>query len=217
VSHWKEKRIINDYLKDHPNPRKTDAIELAKVFKASTNCATIFPKLPSMLTQYFKQWKESQLIKIAGERMKEPYNALLQELAQPMLRETNPAVALQEPVTRTAASTQSSTLPMNERQKDPLSVAPMEAPAQTSYVKTVHTPVPNKRQRCCYQGYCNKWADECGGYHLGLCSQVRQGIVVVPSEEELLHTRRDIKNKKQAKRKAAERERKKKQILDSLV
>ena len=78
--------------------------------------------------------------------MKEPYNALLQELDQPKLRETNPAVALQEPVTRTAASTQSSTLPMNERQKDPLSVAPMEAPAQTSYVKTVHTPVPNKRQ-----------------------------------------------------------------------
>ena len=67
VSHPDEKRIINNYLKAHPNPRKSAKIELAKVFKACTNCATIFPKLPSMLTQYFKQWKESQLIKIAGE------------------------------------------------------------------------------------------------------------------------------------------------------
>ena len=50
-----------------------------------------------------------------------------------------------------------------------------------------------------------------------LCLQVRQGIVVVPSEEELLRTRREIKNKKQSEGKAAERGRKKKQVIDSSV
>ena len=82
VDHRNEKQLFNDFLKDNPKPTANSWRELAKLFKEKTDCKQIFPKLPTMLKLYYRQWRDNQLIVLAQQQMNGEYNAVLHQLAR---------------------------------------------------------------------------------------------------------------------------------------
>jgi hypothetical protein len=67
VDHQKEKQLFNDFLKENPKQTAKRWRGLAKLFKEKTDCTHIFPKLPTMLKLYYRQWRDSQLIVLAEQ------------------------------------------------------------------------------------------------------------------------------------------------------
>jgi len=85
VPHPKEKKMFNDFLLQHPSPMLAQFHQLATFCKIHSDCVTVFLGLhPCMLKWRHKCWCESQLMVMAEERMKQPHNALLNALAQPV-------------------------------------------------------------------------------------------------------------------------------------
>ena len=77
ISHWEEIKIFNDFMKENNTLSNSKCIELAELYKEKFNGIQIFPKLPSIIKQYYKQWKANSLIKLAQNAMKENYDRLL--------------------------------------------------------------------------------------------------------------------------------------------
>jgi hypothetical protein len=173
----------------------------AKLFKEKTDCTHIFPKLPTMLKLYYRQWRDSQLIVLAEQQMKREYNSVLIQLAQAQARELNAAVAGQQEIQRSTEQDEYHSLRMSDRPWHPLPVPPATAPAQTAFVKSKPYGAA-KRRKCCYQGFCNKWADECKGYRLGRCEVIKcLPVAARPSKDDIIKMQRHIKNKRDSESK----------------
>jgi hypothetical protein len=127
ISHPKEKHIFNEFLKANPSPTGTQWRELARLFKLRADYEHTFPKLPTMLKQHYMQWKDNQLIVMAELKMRQPYNALLVQLAQPTSRMMNPAVQLQNKVERALADGRPD-LPLGDAPSNPLPVRDRHMP-----------------------------------------------------------------------------------------
>jgi hypothetical protein len=202
IAHPKEKAMFNKHMQDYPKPKDKDWRELAKHFKQLTDCKTIFPKLPTMLKCYYKKWKDNQLIVLAELQMKEPYEALLRDLAVPTQPSPNMAVQNQGEIRRELPEDNQS-LPLDPSLANALPVPPAAAPGQTAFVgaKTSGGKIPTRR--CFYRPFCTKMADECQGYNRGGCIEVvskRVIIKVTPEEHKKIKEKldREEKNKKVA-------------------
>ena len=77
ISHWEEIKIFNYFMKENNTLSNSKCVELAELYKEKCNGIQIFLKLPSMIKQYYKQWKANSLIKLAQNAMKENYDRLL--------------------------------------------------------------------------------------------------------------------------------------------
>ena len=56
-----EKRIFNEFMKENPSmPNSKSWKTLAAKYKEKADYKMVFPKLPSMQQNYFKNWKASQ-------------------------------------------------------------------------------------------------------------------------------------------------------------
>jgi hypothetical protein len=206
ISHPKEKHIFNEFLKANPSPTDTQWRELARLFKLCADYEHIFPKLPTMLKQHYQQWKDNQLIVMAEQKMRMPYSDLLAQLAQPTSHNMNPAVKLQNEVEHTLAVGRPD-LPLGDAPSNPMPVPPHAAPIQNAYL-TAQAHISINCRRCCHQGYCNKWADACGGYRQGGCSQVLGGHFILPSEAEQIKMRKSIATEQAREKKRRQRQKK---------
>ena len=98
---------------------------------------------------------------------------------------------------------------MGDTPSNPLPTPPLAALGQNAYMtaQVAHTTNSSiNRRRCCHQGYCDKWADECGGYKKGLCSQVQQGHVILPSKEEQITMRKSMDTERAREKKKRQRQ-----------
>jgi hypothetical protein len=175
ISTRTEKRIFNQFITNNPNPTGREWRKLATEFKEQTNCGDVFPKLPSMLKNHHKKWRKNQLIVLAEEKIKEPYNVLLRELADPP-RVRSKVVEAQH--NQRVLPQLNTALPLLEGPVDPLPVAPPTAPGQTDFVKATRE-APQKPRKCANRPFCTKWAHECGGFQRDRCREVKEGRVVI--------------------------------------
>lgn len=176
-----EKKIFNDFMAEHPKPTSKHWKELAKLYKARTNCKTVFPKLPSMLKSYYNHWQDSQAIVMAEEEMKSEYRALLFKLATPGRGTTSVAIQQQISAQGELSKGIDMIVDMDDLCEDPLPVPPPAAPGQSLFVQSAGG--KKKDQRCCYFPCCSKMASKCHGYFAVMCNEVNSGRVVFTAEE----------------------------------
>ena len=55
MAHPEEKKLFNDYLRDHSKPTAKTWDDLAAVFKEKANYTTVFPKLPDVYAKFALQ------------------------------------------------------------------------------------------------------------------------------------------------------------------
>ena len=95
-----EVHLFNKFLKEHPRPTAKTWEELVALFKAKSNCQTIFPKLlSSMLRKFCKTWRLNQELVVIKESVKTDCHGLLKNLGQPSCDENSansPAAAFQK-------------------------------------------------------------------------------------------------------------------------
>jgi hypothetical protein len=204
VAHPREKKMFNDHMKAHPKPTDKDWRELAKRFKQQSDCKIIFPKLPTMLKSYYKKWRDNQLIVLAELKMKEPYDALLRDLAVPSQPGRNTAVENQGGIRRELPEDRRP-LPLLPPLANAMPVPPAAAPGQTEFVGAKTAGGQRSRQRCYYRPFCTKMAEECHGFKKGGCIEViekRVIITVTPEEHKKQKDALDLveKSKKEAAR-----------------
>ncbi len=103
-----------------------------------------------MLKNHYNKWKTNQLTVLAEEKIKEPYNALLLDLAD----SSRPRSEVVEAQNNQRVLPESNTaLLLVEGPANPLPVAPPAAPGQTAFVTATRDP-----QQCTNLPYCTKWA-----------------------------------------------------------
>jgi hypothetical protein len=163
--------MFNDYMQSYPKPTDKDWGELAKLFKQKTDYKTIFPKLPTMLKSYYKKWRDNQLIVLVELKMKEPFDALLRDLATPSQPGRNMAVPNQGEICRELPEG-NQLLPLGAPLANAMPAPPTAAPGQTVFVGATNTGGRRPRQRCYYRPFCTKMADECQGYNKDGCIEV---------------------------------------------
>ena len=212
-----EFKIINDYLKDHPKPKDVDWRELAKIFKSRSDCKAIFPKLPTMLKQYFKQWKETNWVKAVQSTIAPRYGRLLNELAtvqkskDDRLTKTmqgNSSYAIESG--ETGLDVQEMTDPLLLQvaaSMNPLPVPPAAAPMQSTFIQIQDDGNQSTRgRRCFWFPYCEKLASECGGSSRQGCVSWKKKLFPVPSLEELFTAKKRAKNQRDAEKKRQKRQ-----------
>jgi hypothetical protein len=141
VGHPREMHLFNEFLREHPRPTAKLWEELAALFKVKSDYETIFPKLPSMLRNYYNKWKVNQELMMLTDAVRTDYYGLLKKLGQPSRDRDNVAAEfqknrsdaqLEEPVVdlgETVAEAAIADVPCN-----PMPVPPIAAPTQTTYV-----------------------------------------------------------------------------------
>jgi hypothetical protein len=71
MSHPREKSIFYKFFERHPQqPTGKTWDELAALFLAKADYTTIFPKLPSMLRNYYNKWKITQELVMIKDSVK---------------------------------------------------------------------------------------------------------------------------------------------------
>ena len=58
ITHKHEKKLFNDFYREHPTANDTNRKKLVKLFLEKSNCTTIFPKLLSIIEAYENKWKK---------------------------------------------------------------------------------------------------------------------------------------------------------------
>jgi len=81
ISHLHEIKIFNDFIKENPSFTSNNISNLAIIFKEKSNGTTVFPKLPSLIKQYYKRWEANSLIQLAQNTMKTNLNELLEKFS----------------------------------------------------------------------------------------------------------------------------------------
>jgi hypothetical protein len=136
IAHPREMHLFNEFLKEHPRPSAKGWEDLAKLFKEKSDYLTIFPKLPSMLSNYYNKWKVIQELVMIKDSVKTDYYGLLKKFGQPSGESKNSAAEFQknasdrqllEPIDdlgETVAQAAIATAPPN-----PMPLPPLVAPA----------------------------------------------------------------------------------------
>ena len=214
VAHPREMHLFNEFMREHPRPTAKTWDELAALFKFKSDYETIFPKLPSMLRNYYNKWKVTQELTMLKDAVRTDYYGLLIKLGKPSRNMDNAAAEFQknrsdaqmeEPVVNlgeTVAEAAIADLPLN-----PMPVPPIVAPAQISYV--VSGDGRGRHNRLCGAAAfgCPRLAKNCSGRNGGWqnCELVkrRSAHIDMPSTDfdrkcVLAAYRRDLKRTRMA-------------------
>jgi hypothetical protein len=170
VAHPREMHLFNEFMREHPRPTTKTWDELAALFKFKSDYETIFPKLPSMLRNYYNKWKVTQELTMLKDTVKTDYYGLLKKLGKPSRDMDNVAAEFQknrsdaqieEPLVdlgESVAEAAIADLPLN-----PMPVPPIAAPAQSTYIVSGDGRGKDKR-RCLAAAFgCPRLAKECSG------------------------------------------------------
>jgi len=205
ISSKEERTIFNDYRRNHPQNKKLSAsslVELAIKFKCYANGTTIFPKLPSQLEAYDRNFQKISVVTITARNMSIPYNQLLSGLMSTD-RKRRFDFLNEEDEDEEAESFQIFAV-------DPSFVPPISAPLQKHYIVSKELNLSSQESRKCvfYPIYCNKTARECGGQRLDQpCTTIIKEKVALPTNyrELLIEAKRLERNGSKRNRKAANR------------
>ena len=96
MAHPREMHLFNEFMREHPRPTAKTWDELAALFKFKSDYETIFPKLPSMLRNYYNKWKVTQELTMLKDTVKTDYYGLLKKLGKPSRDTDNVAAEFQK-------------------------------------------------------------------------------------------------------------------------
>lgn len=198
VSHWEEIKIFNDFIKENNKLSNSKCVELAVLFKSMCNGTTIFPKLPSMIKHYYKQWENNSLIKLAQNTMKKDYNRLLSLFSsQNIILKKDYDIKCRENHNYLA-------LPFAT---DTMHVSSVGCTAQQEYVSLKES--KHKIRKCDNYPMCIESTNICNGFRPLLCINVISGKISLPSKNELSEmnrlkrketNRQNMRNKRKIKK-----------------
>lgn len=236
ITNPREMQIFNDFMKECGSPKSKSWIELAKIFKKEADYIRVFPKLPSMLKNYYKKWQLSQELVAFKNNIHESYYGLLKQFAQPDAANTGEGEESSASARNKAAEYQKkqsdATKPQDDGNNlqpsdteiiaknnnnlhglDSQKVAPSSAPTQKEYVRSSLSDGRRSDNRVCSGAPfgCSRLAQHCcGGPRKGAeyCILVKEGKITLPAvEEDRKKMRADYHRKK---KRLAERRRKEK-------
>lgn len=200
MSTKEEKKIFNDFMKNHPKPPSKTWMDMAAFFKGKADYKTMFPKLPSMLKAHYTKWKVTQDLKMIKASINEKYYSLLKELGTPTERssDSNPGAVFQREASQPTVPTeeaevaaeaealnQDTTNDFNSLPENPDIVAPMGAPRQVRYVATRDRRGTKDRVCSGYPLGCTELTKECSGRNRGWrhCKSILEGRTPRPTDE----------------------------------
>ena len=67
--------MIKLFCANCPQPKISEIEELCKQYKAQSNGIGIFPKVPSMIKSFIKQWTANEQIALVEQQIKESFDA----------------------------------------------------------------------------------------------------------------------------------------------
>jgi hypothetical protein len=194
IAHPREMYLFNEFLKEHPKPSAKNWEDLAKLFLEKSDYLTIFPKLPSMLRNYYNKWKVTQELVMIKDSIKTDYYDLLKKFVQPSSEIKSAAAEFQknasdrqllEPIEdlgETVTQTVFDTAPPN-----PMPLPPLVAPAQSEYVVSGDGRGKHLR-RCSAAAFgCPRLAKDCSRKGWDKCTLVKRkstSVNVPESEDE---------------------------------
>ena len=94
VSTKEEKKIFNDFFRANTRQSSLQWRELVCSYRRLSDGSNIFPKLPSLLKNYYTTWKQNQKIRLFQTSLGKSYNDLLMSLVSNkilMSTERNPS------------------------------------------------------------------------------------------------------------------------------
>lgn len=190
-----ECKMFSTFMLSNPALTDTAVSTLCKWYLEKSDGKTIFPKTPSMIKSYYRQWQHNQLIRKVVAETKSAINRTINQLH----RVHAPPIVCEDHI---IDSDVDGTVPALNF------VSPPAAQVQESYVPA--SDVSQRNRFCYYVGYCNEMANVCGGQRKGGCRNVNSGAVVIPTDEnEFKRVKEYEKRKRRAERVRQERQRKK--------
>jgi hypothetical protein len=165
--------LYNNLLQKKPNPTERDYREYAKEYLKHADGINMFPKLPSMLKHYYKQWQKNQQVKAAKLAIGGTYFELLRSLSS--IRVEAASLDMQE----NAQGHTSALLPENE---GGLFVPPIAGPLQVQYKSAKHQ--EQTQRRCYWWPFCGT-VDACNGWSRDKCSNYNKGHFSTITPEQL--------------------------------
>ena len=132
-----------------------NCIELATIFKEKSDGVAIFPKLPSMLKLYLKQWESNSLIKLALNAMKQKHDTLLRLFSSQKVSITSNFDA------KCRMKSNYCKLPKSAESDHMVSPGCVY---QNSYIHSKNKNSTSRARRCTNYPLCTDCASVCNGY-----------------------------------------------------
>ena len=203
IAHPKEKRIFNDFMADNPNPTGKSWEDLSNLFLQKSDYKDMFPKLPSMVRNYYNKWKLTQDLVSTQDLITVDYYGLLKRFAGVGIDPeatpvAHPAADFQSQTSNNHrqqelseednTATVVATLPDNASE-NPIPVAPMAAPGQTQHVVSGNKSSDGRKKeskRCSGAPFgCSRLAFECSkNKNWKHCKSIREQRIEIPTTEE---------------------------------
>jgi len=161
-----EKILYNKLIQGTPKPIERDYCDFAKEYLKHADGIKIFPKLPSMLKQYYKTWHKNQQVKAAQLAAGNNYIELLSSLSSIRVD----AALLDIPKSSATEAT-----PENNNSTicdGVLFVPSVAGPHQVNYKSAKQQ--EQTQRRCYWWPYCGT-VDLCGGWSREKCKNYNKG------------------------------------------
>jgi hypothetical protein len=204
-----ELRIFRDFVFSKPRPKTADWVALAKIFKENTDCKTVFPKLPSLLKNYFKKFERNVRIKKMQKSIGADYDSLLKSLAKPVDTTTAGAGVRHQMDTPAELDHEHGVaqVSLKEGLAAPISVTNLAAPQQETFTQTT----TQRRFRHCARMGCMRNAYECGGITSAQCTSIilaapQSEATITSLEKEKEELKKRQKNRRETERKVRKKE-----------
>ena len=201
MSTKEEWAIFKDFIRNKQQLRTQEWADLARIYKNRTNCETIFPKLPSMLSAQYDKWVSNLKIKELEQKLGPAYALLEKALAMPV-DASIPGFGIRRQMEIPATFNESTTAMTGSVSNQPLPTVQFCAPAQQVPQETAN----QQKFRYCSKPGCRQNAFQCGGFTAAKC---RNEAVAALSQEQILLIEKEKEQEKNKRKREVEMQRKK--------